>query len=776
MIQRRKSVFLTLWLSYIAILIIPVSVAAVLYTNMERTMVDNANRSNLAMLEQVRQVMDNHLLEIDRLIVQISTHPKLQTLWSIRDSDRYIQYDEAVKALKNIRVGNGFIDDFYIHLRDSDIIVSPSFKTDAETFYTWISPYANRSLHTIRGSLLSGYHFKTFWPATPVLTSASTSKNVIASAVSLPLGESYNVWGTLVMLIEEQQFFDLLKQIQWVNNGVMYIMDSTGQVITSTDRTYKLPDGLRNAIAGTSGYESYKGDGGKSMLSYTTGQAGWKYVSLVPQKVVLKRVNEIENIALLLLGLVVVVGTVAAYWMAYRSYSPIRDMVYALMGRESSEKKKPLAHLAVNEYEFIKTSIAQTVAEGKELKEKLEGHIPVVRAYFLSRLLKGQAEPASLDERTLQFMGVRFIYDYISVVLIEVDDSSQFRIEDSERDWALVRFILFNLSTELIGDRGFVTETDKNRIAILLNVQNATEQVKRERDDLISELKRLIEERFRMKISIATSSIRQGIAEAGRCYGEALNALDYRIIHGISSVIHFENIRVMERAYYHYPLETETQLMNHVKSGDFDHAVRLLDELYEQNVVSNNMTPEMGKCLFFDLLSTLLKVINALKIDEKRLFLGSSDPVKHIVDSPSAEVMLQKIKSLCQFICENVREARTDLSGHLIERLRRHIEESYGDNALSLTSIAEHFGMTPQYVSGFFKKQSGGNITDYIVDVRMKEAKRLLADPGLTVFQVAQSVGYATDIGFIRVFKKVEGITPGKYREMLLQTGEMKNG
>ncbi|MDF2662105.1 MAG: hypothetical protein K0Q94_4896, partial [Paenibacillus sp.] len=49
MIRRRKSVFLTLWLSYILILIIPVTVSAILYTNMENTMVQNASRSNLAM-------------------------------------------------------------------------------------------------------------------------------------------------------------------------------------------------------------------------------------------------------------------------------------------------------------------------------------------------------------------------------------------------------------------------------------------------------------------------------------------------------------------------------------------------------------------------------------------------------------------------------------------------------------------------------------------------------------------------------------------------------
>ncbi len=731
-------------------------------------MVGNANRSNLAMLEQVRQVMDNHLLEIDQMTVQIATHPKLQTLWNIKEAEQYIQYNDAVLALRNIRSGTGFIDEFYIHMRDTDTIISPTMKTDAKTFYTDLYPYQNKDLAQVRSELLSGYHFKTFWPATSIKMGSVT--NVIASAVSLPLGENENVWGTLVMLIEEQQIFDLLKQIEWVNSGDMFILDSTGQVITSTNRVYKLPDGLREQIAGSNGYKSYDAKEERVMLSYTTGNSGWKYVSLVPEAVVLERVNEIKGWALVMLGLVIFAGTVAAYWMANRSYSPIRDMVFTLMSGKNS------GNPVLNEYEFIKTSIAETIAEGKELKEKLVGHIPVVRAYFLTRLLKGQAEPSSMDDRSLEFMGVRFPSDHMCVILIEVDDSSQFRISDSEQDWALTRFILFNLSSEIIGDQGYVIETDRNQLALLINMVDASDLAKKERDERILEIKRITEDRFKMKISVAVSSVRQGISETGRCYSEALNALDYRIIHGISSIIHFEQIGNMERTFYHYPMETETQLMNYAKSGDYESAVKVLDELYQQNVVSHGVTPELGKCLFFDLLSTMLKVMNALKIDEKRLFEDVSDPIKHIVNSPSVEVMMNKIKSLCRFICDSVREARTDQNERLIDRLMRYIEDNYADNSLSLTSIADHFGMTPQYVSGFFKKQHGQNLTDYMVEIRMNQAKLLLADPGLNIFQVAQQVGYATDIGFIRVFKKIEGITPGKYREIRLQSNNLKDG
>ncbi|SFA77135.1 Two-component response regulator, YesN/AraC family, consists of REC and AraC-type DNA-binding domains [Cohnella sp. OV330] len=769
MLLRRKSIFLTLWLSYILILLIPVTVTFVLYTNMEKTLIDNANRANLAMLEQARQVVDSNLQEMEQLGVQIAMQPKLQTLWTVRDGEKYIQYEEAVRSLRNIRNGSRFIDDLYIYLRDDDTVISSRLKTDATTFFTELYPLPGRSLDQVRSEILTGYHYLDFWPAPQA--EQNHAANVIASAFSLPLGEGSNGKGTLIMLIDEQQIFDLLKQIQWVNKGTMLILDSKGQVIVSTAGRHELPAGLSAEISGTNGYETYPMDGQTQMLSYTTGQSGWKYISLVPKNVVLERVNEIKAWALGLLAFVVAAGSAAAYWMANRSYSPIRDLVYTINKGRSVPRSG-----SANEYEFIRTSITESFAESMDLKSKLAGHLPVVRAHFLSRLLKGQTDPAELTPDSLAFMGLHFPHPCVGVVLIEVDESKEFRVEESERDHALVRFIILNLSSELLRDSGYATETDGNRLALVLNVPDPSAETLLNRDRFIAELKEIVEGRFRMKITVATSSIHHGLPEVSRCYNEALNALDYRIIHGISSIIHYDQIREMERTDYYYPTEVEARFMNVLKSGELEAAERILDELYERNIGSRETTPELGKLLFMNILGTLLKVTNALKIDEKLSLDTDNDPVKQILNSASADEMVRKIKKWIEFICNRVSEVRSEQHERWQERMKQYIDLHYADPSLSLTNVADHFGLNPAYMSALFKKQYGFNLTDYMIELRISEAKRLLADPGMTVLQIAQRVGYSTDIGFIRTFKKIEGITPGKYREMLQLSGDPKEG
>lgn len=738
---------------------IPMTISIFLFTNVKTNMVDNANRSNLAMLEQVRQIVDGQMEEIDRLTIQIASHPKLQTLWNLNDGNKYIAYSEAVAALRTLRQGNEFIGDFYIHFRDNGMVLTPDLKTDTATFFTKISPYGGLSAEEIEARLLSGYHYKTFRPSEAV-SDGSSSRNVIATMTTLPLGETDNIEATLVMLIDEQRIFNLLKQIEWANSASMYIVDRSGQVLLSTAGQAALPEGLPTGMTET-GYRTFDRNGQDMMLSYTNGADNWTYLSLIPKDVVLQPVNETTRWAVTMLIAALAIGTAGAYWMAYQRYGPIRDLVNVLVnGNEAKSSAE------VNEYEFIKSSIVRNLAERDRLKQMLGTHAPVVRAHFLTRLLKNQAEPRALDPSSMEFMGLNLPRKYNCVLLVTCDDSSEFRQEDSEQEWALALFVLINLGDGLIDGKGYVVETDRNQLAFLLNLADEPEESERMRDELIADLKEIADQRFRMKLSIASGSVHPGIEGFGIGYREALAALDYRIIHGSGSVIYYDQIKDTKNGYYHYPLEAEIRLTNCLKSGEYAMAESLLDELYEQNIASGELTSEMEKFWMIDLLSTVIKVLHALKIDGKALLQGV-DPIRYIMDNASVQEMLQRTKELCRLICESVSDARTDQGDLLNERIKNYIGEHILDNGLSLTSIADHFGMAPQYISGFFKKRNKINLIDYIVDIRMQVAKKLLAETGMTMMQIAQNIGYANDIGFIRVFKKQEGITPGKYREMV---------
>ncbi|WP_404283480.1 response regulator [Exiguobacterium aurantiacum] len=92
------------------------------------------------------------------------------------------------------------------------------------------------------------------------------------------------------------------------------------------------------------------------------------------------------------------------------------------------------------------------------------------------------------------------------------------------------------------------------------------------------------------------------------------------------------------------------------------------------------------------------------------------------------------------------------------------IERHYAEE-LSLQGMSERFYLSREYISRRFKQQYGVNLSEYLLSIRMLEAKRLLETSRQRIYEVAQAVGFSDDKYFRKVFKKQVGITPNKYRE-----------
>ena len=84
---------------------------------------------------------------------------------------------------------------------------------------------------------------------------------------------------------------------------------------------------------------------------------------------------------------------------------------------------------------------------------------------------------------------------------------------------------------------------------------------------------------------------------------------------------------------------------------------------------------------------------------------------------------------------------------------------------ISLELFADEHGVTSYNLSKAFKQNTGTNFIDYLTNTRLEKAKELLRTTDTKINHVAEKVGYQPTY-FIRIFKKVEGITPGRYREL----------
>lgn len=100
-----------------------------------------------------------------------------------------------------------------------------------------------------------------------------------------------------------------------------------------------------------------------------------------------------------------------------------------------------------------------------------------------------------------------------------------------------------------------------------------------------------------------------------------------------------------------------------------------------------------------------------------------------------------------------------------MEQVVEYVRTHYTDPELSLYQLSEQFGMSQSAISRGFKNASGSRLVDYIHLLRINQAKKLLAETNLTVYEIADQVGYNTSWTMTRAFKRYEQMTPGAYRE-----------
>lgn len=93
----------------------------------------------------------------------------------------------------------------------------------------------------------------------------------------------------------------------------------------------------------------------------------------------------------------------------------------------------------------------------------------------------------------------------------------------------------------------------------------------------------------------------------------------------------------------------------------------------------------------------------------------------------------------------------------------RFIYDNYRNPDLSVNDIAEYVHLSAGYLSGAFRKEVGSTIKNYITEVRINQAKRLLEQGGMKVHEVGKEVGYHSSQYFSQAFYKKVGILPGEY-------------
>ena len=138
---------------------------------------------------------------------------------------------------------------------------------------------------------------------------------------------------------------------------------------------------------------------------------------------------------------------------------------------------------------------------------------------------------------------------------------------------------------------------------------------------------------------------------------------------------------------------------------------------------------------------------------EKLDTCSNQKDVFHLLSSYAADLVAHVVALRKSENSKPVREAQKYMHAHF-------------NHPISLESVSQRVGFNPTYFSLLFKKETGMNFLEYLIDVRIKEAKRILSDPAKSIADVAADVGYSDVKHFSKLFVRITGIQPSKYRKL----------
>ena len=104
-----------------------------------------------------------------------------------------------------------------------------------------------------------------------------------------------------------------------------------------------------------------------------------------------------------------------------------------------------------------------------------------------------------------------------------------------------------------------------------------------------------------------------------------------------------------------------------------------------------------------------------------------------------------------------------------VAKVKEYISVHFAEE-LRLEDLASLVGMTPSAFSRFFKQHTTRTLSDYIIDIRLGNAARMLLDTSCSISEISYACGFNNLSNFNRIFKARRGNTPRDFRALFTKS------
>lgn len=233
-----------------------------------------------------------------------------------------------------------------------------------------------------------------------------------------------------------------------------------------------------------------------------------------------------------------------------------------------------------------------------------------------------------------------------------------------------------------------------------------------------------------------------------------------------NSAILFEEVKELPLNYMELDQSLYVSLMEKIEENNHTSIEAVTDEIF-QEYETKIFAPEAVNTSISRCVHGIIKTIKSMEGDETQLV-----SYEGMLKWQHYNLPLKELKGLFKsFVMEAAEMLSSIRKAHAqgdIRKIKQYIEKNFHEN-LSLKGIANLFYMNPVYMGQLFKKTYGVYFKEFLLELRTNEAKKLLRQTNLRVYEIAEKVGFGSTDYFVTQFEKMEGRTPTEYRNQVLK-------
>ena len=275
----------------------------------------------------------------------------------------------------------------------------------------------------------------------------------------------------------------------------------------------------------------------------------------------------------------------------------------------------------------------------------------------------------------------------------------------------------------------------------------------------VERLQKAARQNLGVTVSAGVGGVCRGLVSVSQSRREAMRALEFKMAAGREAVIFHRDVLAMDGLRFAYPAEEERLILEAVSRED-SAEVALACDAFFQVLAGETYDDKRIRAAVAKLYDAL-----ALKLGEWNAPAPEQDAMAALAGHDTLEGVRQWFAETALRAVDGLGKARAEGIRSVIHSAEKFIQANYRDMELSLSMVAEHMGLTPSYFSRLFKQETGSSYIDYVINLRIECAKRLLRTTSHRIFDVGEMVGYPNSQYFCTLFRKACGVSPAEYRE-----------